>query len=164
MHDEAKFCAIWYRYALKIALSKNLSDPDDAAQAGVLAVWKASKVKTTKKYLAGACANGVNEWIRNDIAQRKGVVFLEETWGEGISTEEAADTERGLRTLKQVSDEEDFTAVDVADFLERLTDTERLIVRLRMDGLTLREIAPLAGLSHQGVKDVLTRLQGLWPI
>ena len=34
---------------------------------------------------------------------------------------------------------------------------DALIVQLRADGLSLRQIAPLAGMTHMGVKKILTK-------
>ena len=49
---------------------------------------------------------------------------------------------------------------EVADDLRELTEQrDRLVVEARSDGLSLRAIAELAGISHAGVQRILDRQQ-----
>lgn len=125
-------------------------ESDDAAQEAMIEASKHPLLP--EKEMNTLLKRAVARYIDGDAKLKQGEAFMADL---------GRPNEDGGRDEWDAPADEDPTVVEVNSFLDTLSKVEREIVLFRMEGLTMREIAPLVGMSHQGVDVVLHRLQKL---
>lgn len=161
--------------AAAAAFQTMFADPDR------LRAWLAHALPVVQAFVFARC--GANQSVAEDITQETMVEVVKHrtefdgraaptTWVCGIARHKIADhyraqyrEERGrLRVLQEVVDTDrrqgavDETTDAVVDVLHRLPEAQRVVLALHyLDGLPVRDIAPLIGRGESAVESLLAR-------
>ncbi|MOA34056.1 Sigma-70, region 4 [compost metagenome] len=105
---------------------------------------------------------GLDEAPPQDIARQLGISVKQAYEAKIVAKlrlEPIQETNNEGDVSREPSTNDDLTEVHVNEFMSRLTDLQRDIVRLLMDGLTASEIARQLGITRQAVGQALQRIR-----
>lgn len=146
-------CAGWYVWQRTFPKA---SDPERLA--GALAKWCAWRALTSK---VGTCQTGCNDVLSPDRIWRAGVgvISLNQERGTG---DDGMNLSRALTGRESESWECAVVDLDWPTFLRRLHPLNHLIVQLRQEGYSVREVAQRVGITKRNVWKRLKAVLAHW--
>jgi len=163
------------RYLRQRHVLKGLCDEEDAVEGALAVLW--ADVESGKplgidrpsglwRVFTRALANWISAASQREAARKRGGSGIACAGGAAGATSNVSATSPDELDLLESTAPQPETTVMEAELVERLLgllDSEqRAVVRLRVEGLSVPEVASSLGLSHRTVKRILSKIRDVW--